>query len=79
MSRNFKITIEVDFLYEMEVKIPYDEYDSRDHTPYTSYKTETKTFQSIEDARNWLSENEKVVAVSFVYIENCLSMLKVKK
>ena len=79
MPRNFKVTIDVDFLYEMEYRTPQQMYDQRDGGYYTSYKTETKTFQSVEDARNWLSENEKAEPVSFVYIENCLTMLKAKK
>lgn len=79
MARKMELTLEVDFLYEMEVKHPKKTFDQREGGYYTTYVNETKLFHSIEAAEKWLSKNEGAEVVSFVRIENCLDMLKGSK
>lgn len=79
MARKMELTLEVDFLYEMEVKHPKHTYDQREGGYYTTYVNETMLFHSIEAAEKWLSKNEGAEVVSFVRIENCLDMLKGSK
>lgn len=79
MARKMELTLEVNFLYEMEVKRPKKTSDQREGGYYTTYVNETRSFASIEGAEKWLSENEGAEVVSFVRIENCLDMLKGSK
>lgn len=72
MKYDFKISVEVDSFYELEIKTPFQTFDSRDHTNYTDYKLETKRFQTDNDVERWISENPKAEIKSAVLILNVL-------
>lgn len=76
MTRNFKIEIEVDEFYELEVGVTYEAFDQREGRCYPSYKTETYTFASFNDAVDWVKKNPKTEIKSFVRIENKINTLK---
>lgn len=75
MTRNFKIEIEVDELYELEVGVIYQAFDQREGGSYPSYKTETHTFASFQEAVEWVKKNPKADIKSFVRLENKLDAL----
>jgi len=76
MNRTFKVEIEVDELYELEVSTPFQNFDQREGSCYTDYKKETHTFTSFNDACEWVKKNPKAEIKSFVRIENKLEALK---
>lgn len=75
MTRNFKIEIEVDEFYELEVRIEFLDWDRRDGS-YTRYTNETHAFASFNDAVDWVKKNPKAEIKSFVRIENKMKALK---
>jgi len=76
MSRSFKVEVEVDELYELEVRTPFQNFDQREGSTFTDYKKETHSFVSFNDAIEWVKKNPKAEITSFVRIENKLEALK---
>lgn len=70
MNDRFKITIELDQIVELVVRIPFKAYDQRENYSYTDYKIETKKFASVQDARQWVSENSYVQVKSAAQVTN---------
>lgn len=75
MKYDFKLQIEVDEYIELETRTPYQAYDSRDATSYTDFKLETKRFQTLPQAQQWLADNLDVEVKSAVLIKNVLNQL----
>jgi len=67
MTRKFKVTIDVDDLYELTYTRVIREYDQREGE-YTSTKTETKTFLSQEAAEDFLRKETEVKPTEFVRV-----------
>ena len=76
MTRSFKIEIEVDEFYELEVSVPFHAFDQREGCHYTDHKKETFYFPSFNDACEWVKKNPKAEIKSFVRTENKLEALK---
>lgn len=72
MKYDFKLTVEVDSFYEIDVRIPFQAYDQRDAASYTDYRNETKRFQTDKDVERWISENPNAEIKSAVLIVNVL-------
>lgn len=73
--RKFTIEVPVNELYEMTVKIPFQNWDQREGS-FTDYKTETKYFIDFNSACKWVSENHKSEVLEFVKILNKMEELK---
>ena len=72
MKYDFKLTVEVDEFYELEIKTPFQAFDQRDNSSYTDYKLETHRFATLEQANQWAVENRSVEIKSAVLIRNVL-------
>lgn len=76
MKYDFKLTVEVDEFYELEIKTPFQAFDQRDNSSYTDYKLETKRFQTLEQVKQWVVKNREVTVKSAVLVRNILNEIK---
>jgi hypothetical protein len=72
----FKITVELGQIVELSVRTPFSAYDQRENYSYTDYKIETKKFASVEDAKQWVSENSGVQVKSAALVTNITDEFK---
>lgn len=76
MNDRFKLTLEVDEIVELSVRIPFSAWSQRENNSYTDYKLETKKFASIGDAKQWLSENSGAQVRSAALVRNIIKEFK---
>lgn len=72
MNDRFKLTLEVDEIVELSVRIPFSGWSQRENNSYTDYKLETKKFASLDEAKQRLSENSAVQVQSAVLVRNII-------